>query len=156
MESSDKPRQVNVGEADAGIIDNRHCHGFAALIVVIGRVVGPLAALCTLAKFCVDWGGGLEEDEGSKEAAEGTSLGEAFLLLEGGEGVLWCAVPDGVVMVVEVIKEGDQAFEIVATEQFIARCVSGDGVEHVFDIKKEEGASGGGVVCHVAIDLEQS
>ena len=134
LELADEPRKIDVWEAGAGVINNGHCHGFGAAVVIVWAGVCATATECALLEFGIDGTSDLKKYEGCKEAAEGASLGKAFLLAQGVEGELGSSVPDGVVVVVEKVKEWDKGGEMLLLQEFVSSGMSGDGVEHVFDV----------------------
>jgi hypothetical protein len=87
------------------------------------------------------------EDEAGKEGAEGAAFREPldFLLEKKGPSGCFGTEPAGVGGVVEHVKEGDEAAEGGLAAKDGEAGFSGDGVEHVDDVKEEEGMCGGGL-----------
>ena len=96
------------------------------------------------------------KDQRSKDGGKGVTLNEALTLGKGAPVLGVVEVPDGVLTAVDKVEEREQMTEaIVFCEDFTARG-TGDGIEHVFDVKEEETASGRGTMRlgggNVAVD----
>jgi hypothetical protein len=83
------------------------------------------------------------EDKAGKEGAEGAALGEAFLLKKGGPGGSFGTEPAGVGGVIEHVEEGDEVAEGGVAAKDRAAGFLGDRVEHIDDVKEEEGVCWG-------------
>jgi hypothetical protein len=134
VELSDIEREVDVAEGSAGVVNVGQVGG--------GRE-GVGAGGGTRGKGAVEFGEDFVEDEAGKEGAEGAALGEAFLLEKGGPGGGFGTVPAGVGGVVEHVEEGDEAAEGGVAAKDGAAGFTGDGAEHVDDVKEEEGVGWG-------------
>jgi hypothetical protein len=130
VEFSDVEREVDVAEGGAGVIDVGQVGGGREGVGVGGG---------TGSEGVVEIGEDFVEDKAGKEGAEGAALGESFLLEKGGPGGGFGMEPAGVGGVVEHVEEGDKAAEGGVVAKDGAAGFSGDGVEHVDDVKEEEG-----------------
>jgi hypothetical protein len=134
VEFGDVEREVDVAEGGAGVVDVGQVGG--------GRE-GVGAGGDTGSKGAVEIGEDFVEEEEGKEGAEGASLREPFLLEKGGPSGSFKMEPAGVGGVIEHVEEGDEAAEGGVAAKDGATGFLGDGVEHVDDVKEEEGMCGG-------------
>ena len=81
-------------------------------------------------------------------------MGKTFSLQERVVGSERCFVPNGVIVVVEVVKEGDEGAEILVLHEFVSRGMSGDSIEHVVNVEEEECSLRVGVMREVFFDFK--
>ena len=110
---------------------------------------------CSCTEGAVDGSKDLDKDECREKATEWAALGKTLLLEEGVVSALRCFVPNGVVVVVKVVKKGEEGGEVWVLCKLVSCGVSGDRVEHVLDVEEEESACGVCVMGQVFFNLEQ-
>jgi hypothetical protein len=134
IEFGDVERKVDVAKARAGIID-------------VGKVGGGREGVGTSSgaggKGEVELSEHLVEDKTCKEGTEWAALREAFGLEEERPGGGFGTVPACVGRVVEHIKKGKETGEGWVAEEYGATGFPRDGVEHIDNVKEEEGVGGG-------------
>jgi hypothetical protein len=131
---SDVEGEVLVTEASTSVVDVGEACGGGEWVVAGGGARG---------EGKVEFSEDLIEDEAGKEGTEGAALGEAFLLEKGGPGGGFGTEPAGVGGVIEHVEEGGEAAECGVAAKDGAAGFTGDGVEHVDDVKEEEGMGRG-------------
>ena len=83
------------------------------------------------------------EDKGSKDGAKRAALGETFGLEEESPCTIGFAVPIFIGSGIDKVKEREEAAEVRVGGKGSTCRFTGDGIEHVDNIKEEEGMGGG-------------
>ena len=82
--------------------------------------------------------------ESSKDRPKWTALCNTLFLEEGAWLALVIEEVALVVILVEEVKEGQDGMELGVLLEHIPDCLSGDGIEHVLNVKKEHDSGGDG------------
>jgi hypothetical protein len=143
---------VSIGECGRGVVNDGGGVGLRAECIIVRRLVVEAAEFGTFKEFRVDLFEEDGESEGGEEGTKGVALGKTFGLNDGVPGVGRGTDPRSVGVGVKDIEKADDGRKGGIGSKDVMTGVTRDFIEHVDEVKEEDGAGGGSVMREVAVD----